>query len=269
MIRAEQISVRLGGAHPVLTDVSATLERGQVVVIVGRNAAGKTTLLRALAALVDPWTGTVTWDGRRPGAWTSSERAKRVAYVAQRPTLSAAFSVRETVELGRYALAAAPARIRTAIADFGLDAIVDRPYHMLSVGQQQRVALARAWAQVDPDGAILLDEPFAAMDLAETRRAAQRVRAHAAAGGLAVVVLHDLHLAAQLADTALLIDAGRLVAHGRAGEVLVADRLAAHFGVPFRLDPDGLPEPLLAVRGGTTVTSSSGGPNADIVQHRP
>lgn len=246
MIRARSISVRLG--HParrVLDGVDASLERGRIVAIVGRNAAGKTTLLRALAGLVAPAAGDVTWDGQSPARWGARERARRIAYVAQRPSLSARFSVRDTIALGRYALPPSDARITSATRAFGLGAIAERIYQELSVGQQQRVALARAWAQVDPDGALLLDEPFAAMDLAETDRCARLLRQHARGGGLVALVLHDLNLAARLADEVVVLDQGRMVAAGALRPILTAEFLSVHFGVPFRLDADGVPEPIL------------------------
>lgn len=244
MIRAERLAVRLG-ERTVIQEISASLERGTTVAIVGRNAAGKTTLLRSIGGILWPSAGTVTWDGKPPASWSARERAKRVAYVAQRPALSVRFSVRETIELGRYALVEDARRIDGAIGAFGLEAIAARPYHDLSVGQQQRVALARAWAQVEPTGALLLDEPFAAMDLAETDRALRLIRAHVAGGGAAAVVVHDLGLAARLADRVWLLAEGRMAADGPVKEVLRPDLLEQHFGVAFRLDADGIPAAVL------------------------
>ncbi len=243
-VRAERLSVRLGD-RMAIREITATLERGTTVAVVGRNAAGKTTLLRSIGGILRPTEGGVTWDGRPPSSWSARERAKRVAYVAQRPALSVRFSVRETIELGRYALVEDARRIDGAIGAFGLEAIAARAYHELSVGQQQRVALARAWAQVEPTGALLLDEPFAAMDLAETDRALRLIRAHVVGGGAAAVVVHDLGLAARLADRVWLLADGRMAADGPAAEVLRPDLLERHFGVAFRLDADGIPAAVL------------------------
>jgi iron complex transport system ATP-binding protein len=244
LIAARAVSVRLG-AQQALTEVSVTLARGRSVAIVGRNAAGKTTLLRALAGLLPPDSGEVLWEGRSPMRWSARDRARTIAYVAQRSSLSERFSVSETVELGRYALAAAPRRVAEALQAFGLEGLARRAYHELSVGQQQRVALARAWAQIDPGGVLLLDEPFAAMDLAETDRTLRLLDSHRAGGGSAVIVVHDLTLAARLADEAWLLDEGRLVAAGATSELLVPERLSAHFGVPFERDARGHPVPVL------------------------
>jgi iron complex transport system ATP-binding protein len=253
VIRASGVCVRLasdrGRLAWVLDGIDVTLERGRVVAIVGRNAAGKTTLLRTLAGVLEPSEGSVHWDGRDAATWSTRARAERIAYVAQRPSLSARFTVAETIALGRYALPTRPERVLDAIERFGLGAIADRLYHELSIGQQHRVSLARAWAQIESTGALLLDEPFAATDLAETDRSAKLVRQHAARGGLTVVVLHDLSLAARLADEVILLDGGRVAASGAVREVLTVEFLAQHFGVPFRLDLDGIPEPVIAARG--------------------
>lgn len=240
MITARSLRVRLGD-RVVVDDISVALGRGELVAIVGRNAAGKTTLLRTLAGLLVPIAGSVEWAGRSPNRWSARERAHRVAYVAQRPTLSERFSVRDTIELGRYALRHEPRRIDEAILAFGLEAIAARPYHDLSVGQQQRVALARAWAQADPDGVFLLDEPFAAMDLAETDRAVRLLRAHVGQGGAAIVVVHDLTLAARCSDRVWLLADGRMAAQGPTREILAPSVLEEHFGVRFVSDADGVP----------------------------
>ncbi len=266
MIEARAVSVQLGrpsssasssaavAQRRTVDNITSAFHRGQVVAIVGRNAAGKTTLLRALAGVIDVVAGEVLWDGRPPRRWSARERAKRVAYVAQRPLVSARFSVRETIELGRYALPPSDQRVQGAIEAFGLAEIQDRIYHELSVGQQQRVALARAWAQVDANGALLLDEPFAAMDLAETDRSATLVRRFVSGGGLAIVVLHDLSLAARIADAVVVLEAGRMALAGPIREVLTTDFLTRHFGVPFRLDVDGIPEPMVGQDGSKQVS---------------
>jgi iron complex transport system ATP-binding protein len=252
MIEARSVDVRLG-AHLALSSVSVRLTPGRSVAIIGRNAAGKTTLLRTLAGLLEPDAGVVLWEGRPPSRWSARDRARSVAYVAQRSSLSERFSVAETVELGRYALAPAPQRVETALRAFGLETLARRPYHDLSVGQQQRVALARAWAQVDPTGVLLLDEPFAAMDLAETDRTLRLLDAHRSAGGTAVIVVHDLTLAASFADEAWLLEGGRLVAAETSDAIFLPERLAPHFGVPFERDARGRPVPIVGPGGGDVV----------------
>jgi iron complex transport system ATP-binding protein len=231
------------GAIEALRDVTVSARPGRITALIGPNAAGKSTLLRCVIGVVRPTGGSVLIDGRPAHAMRPRELAARVAYVPQRPVLSAPFTVREVVRLGRYALPPSPARTRQAIDRLEIGDLADRPYPSLSTGQQQRATLARAVAQVADDGHLVLDEPTSAMDLRHVRRCARVLREAADAGVTVIVAMHDLTLVASIADDAWLLDAGRLVASGPATEVLAPDRLAAVFATPFLSlqDPDGKP----------------------------
>lgn len=242
MIEAVDASVRFG-AIEALRAVSLAVHPGERIAIVGRNAAGKSTLLRVLGGLLPATRGVVRLDGRPIGAWSSAARAARIAFVAQRPQLAVSFTLREFVALGRFARPSAPARIDAAIAAVGLGDCPERRFHELSVGQQQRGALARALAQAEPDAVLLLDEPFAAMDYGEVVRSLALLDRHAAGGGVVVCVLHDLALASRLASRVWLLDEGRLVAEGPTAAVLAPSALSARFGVPFVALADGTPVP--------------------------
>ncbi len=243
MIEIRDLEVRLGG-RAVLRAVGARAMPGDAIALIGRNAAGKTTLVRAMAGLVAPSGGSVALDGRDVRTFTPRERARRIAFVAQRPVVSAAFTVRETVALGRFALPSDPTRIDRALSDLGLADLADRPYHALSVGQQQRAALARALAQAEPTSVLLLDEPFAALDLAEVGRSLHLVRRHAEAGGIVVAVLHDLAVAAALAKRVWILDEGTLADDARVEVALDPGRLEARYGIAFEQTASGLPCPL-------------------------
>jgi iron complex transport system ATP-binding protein len=159
--------------------------------------------------------------------------ARRVAYVPQRSVVSASFTVREVVELGRYALPPSRRRVDEALAQLDLVEIADRPYPALSVGQQQRAALARAVAQLASDGHLILDEPTSAMDLRHVREAMLLLRRLADGGATVLVAVHDLMLAASAADECWLLDRGRLAASGPARDVMNLERLHEVFGVGF------------------------------------
>ncbi len=168
--------------------------------------------------------------------------ARSVAFVPQRSTVAAPFSVRQVVELGRCALSPDSTRVEASIERLQLQEIADRPYPALSVGQQQRVTLARALAQLESGGHLILDEPLSAMDLAHAHDAVELLKELAAAGSTVVIALHDVSLAAAFADEVWLLSAGDLVAAGPAGDILIPDRLEAVFSVPFRrlVDEDGV-----------------------------
>ena len=223
----------------MLRGLTASVGAGDAVAVIGRNAAGKTTLLRAMAGLIRARTGEVRLDGNNVAMLAPRQRARRLAFVAQRPIVAAAFTVRESVALGSFARGSDLPRVAVELDRFGLTECADRPFHALSVGQQQRAALARAFVQADARSLLFVDEPFAAMDLGETSRCLGHLRKHAENGGAVVAVLHDLAQATALASRVWLIDDGRLAADGAAVDVLQAEKLTHWFGVPFDVGPHG------------------------------
>ena len=224
---------RHSGGVDALRDVSVDAVPGRITAVLGPNAAGKSTLLRCVIGALTPTAGTVLIDGTPAHRLHPKMLAHRIAYVPQRPRVAAAFTVREVVELGRYALPASRRRIDLALEQLALQEITDRPFPLLSVGQQQRVTLARAVAQLGPDGHLLLDEPASAMDLYHARTCAALLRRLADGGATVIVAMHDLTLAAHIADECWLLHEGRLVAAGPTREVMDIRRLQEVFGVEF------------------------------------
>jgi iron complex transport system ATP-binding protein len=241
----------LSFAYPrvdVLNDVTVTAAHSRITAVIGPNAAGKSTLLRCMVGAISPQRGCVRIDGRPAHKLSARNIARRIAYVPQRSNVAAAFTVREVVELGRYALPVNRSKVDDAIARLDLSDIVDRPYPTLSVGQQQRVTLARAVAQLSRDGHLLLDEPTSAMDLLHIRQSVMLLRELAATGVTIVIAMHDLALAASFVDEVWLLAGGRLISAGSACDVLNADRLASVFGVDFEWIATPLGQRLLVPR---------------------
>lgn len=207
LIACDGAALRLGTVE-VLDGVSIAWNRGGVTSLLGRNGAGKTTLLRALAGLLAPVRGSITLAGRAVASMPPGERAARLAFAAQRPVVSADFLVEEVVALGRYALPPDPARIDAAIDALGLGAFRGRRFGALSIGEQHRVALARAFAQLGPEGVLLADEPFAALDLGEAERVRALLTDHGRGGGTVIASVHDPARAVALADRLVLLEAG-------------------------------------------------------------
>ncbi len=239
-VRVRDISHRYGRVQ-ALESVTADAAPGRITAVLGPNAAGKSTLLRCVIGALSPAAGCVLIDGEPAHQLPTRKLAGRVAYVPQRPQVSAAFTVREVVELGRYALAASRRRIDEALGELDLNEIADRPFPTLSVGQQQRATLARAVAQIADDGHLVLDEPASAMDLRHVRSSTALLRRLADGGATVLVAMHDLTLALSLADECWLLDHGRLVAAGPTTEVISIERLHEVFGVGFEWieRPDG------------------------------
>lgn len=244
-LQVRDLDVSYGRDAAVLDGVSIEAHPGRVVVLVGPNAAGKSTLLKAMAGLLRPRGGSITLDGESVGAMAPARRAARIAWMAQRPSLTGRFTVREVVAIGRFARPQDPEAIQRAINSAGLAEHAERTAEELSVGQQQRVSFARALAQVPERGVLLLDEPFGPLDPAQVELAAREVRARARAGGIVVVAVHELRLARVLGDDVIGLRDGRVEVAGEIAAALDSGAIERLFGVPCVEGPEG---PLPALR---------------------
>jgi iron complex transport system ATP-binding protein len=231
-LTVEHVSVRYGAIR-ALADVSVTARAGRVIALLGPNAAGKSTLLRTSIGAQKASAGRALLHGADVCGLRARDRAARIAYVPQRSHVAAAFTVQQVISLGRYALAPDPDRIVDALERLELGSLADRPYASLSVGQQQRVTLARAIAQLAPEGLLVLDEPLSGMDPAHVRRAMSILLDLAAGGATVIIAMHDITLAAGVADEAWVLRDGRVHAAGDVEDVLTPERLEAVFDAPF------------------------------------
>ncbi len=254
-LSAQGLAVRLGRGL-VLQDITLEVHAGWTA-LVGPNGAGKSTLLRALAGLQPLAAGQVQLNGRALPAWPAGERAQQLAWLAQQAEVTGELTVRETVELGRIArlgLLGTPgpadaAAVDRAMATTECSAWAGRRLHELSGGERQRVLLARVLATEAP--LLLLDEPTTHLDAPHQRLLARLFRrlAHDSTAPRAVLtVLHDLPIALR-ADRLLVLDAGRLQAHGPPSAPAVQAALVRVFGHAIRIDTDagGRPRVRLAL----------------------
>ncbi len=238
-LSATGLGVRFGRVE-ALHGIDVEVRPGRVLAVLGRNASGKSTLLRTLAGVQVPSLGVVTLDGRPLDAWPRAMRAQRLGYLAQQPELVGGFTVAESVAFGGHAAGGVgPSGVRNALETVGLAGLAARPFRDLSVGQRQRAAFARVLVQVASDGVLVLDEPFAAQDPGEVDRLIRVVRARAATGRAVVAAVHDATVAHAIADDVVLLDGGRLVFAGPAADGLAPDRLGTLFGIPFTTGPSG------------------------------
>jgi iron complex transport system ATP-binding protein len=229
------LSVTLGG-RTVLHDVDLEAHPGEVLALLGPNGAGKSTLLKALAGLL-PYGGRVEIAETEVAALSPRDRARRISYVPQRSLLRSALSVEEVVALGRYVHGGSfggmsksdKEAINHALSTAHADALRDRIFTQLSVGEQQRVLLARALASDAP--ILLLDEPTAALDVGEGMAVLRLIRTLAARKHTLIVVLHDLADALSTTDRALLLKDGRVFEQGQTREVISAEPIRAVYGV--------------------------------------
>jgi iron complex transport system ATP-binding protein len=231
---------------PVVHGAGIRLLPGRVTALVGPNGSGKSTMLRALARLHKPDSGTVVLPGDID-AYGLSHRdfARRVTLLAQsRPTPSG-LSVRELVEFGRHPHRGRWVRgdadgasvIEHAMELTGVADLAEKQVDQLSGGQLQRVWLASCLAQ-DTD-VLLLDEPTTYLDLRYQVELLDLIRDLADDHGVTVgVVLHDLDQAAAIADHLVLLEEGHVLAAGTPEEVLVGDILSAAYGIRVDVEVD-------------------------------
>ncbi len=225
------------GGRTLLEHATLTLGPGEFVALLGPNGAGKTTLLRAALGITRRAGGEALLDGREILSLHPTERARRIAYLPQQRSLAWPNRVRDVVALGRFAFGASPSRpgpedaaaTARALRDADLEHLADRSADTLSGGERARMHVARALAAEAP--LLLADEPVAALDPLHQHQIMRLLRRFVNEGGGALVVLHDLDLAARYADRLIWMREGRIVADGSTKETLTPERLAVVHGI--------------------------------------
>ncbi len=249
-LTAKGLSARYGTAD-VFSDVSLAVAPGEVVVVVGPNGVGKSTLLRILSGIARAATGTVHLDGDDIAQMTPRARAARIGVLLEAPDATFGFTTRELVLLGRYphlgrmgfASTIDLAHVERAIDAMQLGPLADRPYPTLSSGERQRTGIARLLCQAPP--VMLLDEPTARLDPTHALHVVGLLRQAAADGNAVLAVVHDLDLAAKLADRLIVLAEGRVVAAGTPDEVLDPALIERVWAVRARRVDDGRPSVVL------------------------
>lgn len=237
MLRATDV-VYGYGARPVLDGVSFDVPEGSLCGLVGPNGAGKSTFLRCLYGALRPSAGTVLLGERDVRTLSRREIAHAIGVVPQQCHPAFPVSVGHFVAAGRFARSAGVlgpsqadrAVVRDCLAELGLEALAERSIDELSGGEFRRVLIAQALAQ-EPR-VLLFDEPVQQLDLLHQVEVMEFARSYARRGGTAaVVVLHDLALAARYCDTIAILHRGRVARHGTPDETLTADVIREVWGV--------------------------------------
>lgn len=230
--------------HTILNDVSVTVHAGEVIALVGPNGAGKSTLLSVLAGDLPISTGNVSVCGDDLSSLSVRELSHRRAVLTQSNHVGFEFMVSEVIEMGRAPWTRTPRSqedpeaIAEAIDAMDVEPFLPKLFNELSGGERARVSMARVLAQRTP--ILMLDEPTAALDIQHQERLMRVVRERAAQGVGAVVVVHDLGLAAAYADTIVVLADGSVVAQGTPRDVLTAELLSEVYNTPVRIVEDGV-----------------------------
>jgi iron-siderophore transport system ATP-binding protein len=240
----------------VVRELDLAIPDGRVTVIVGPNACGKSTTLRALGRLLKPKGGAVLLDGTSLAKLPTKRIAQQIGLLPQTPVAPEAITVADLVSRGRQPhqswwqqwseadeRAVTEAMERTDVA-----ALAERPVDELSGGQRQRVWIAMALAQETE--LLLLDEPTTYLDIAHQVEVLDLVRQlNQDRGRTVVVVLHDLNQAARYADHLVAMKEGQIVASGTPSEIVTADLVREVFGLECVVVPDPVTGSPLVVPG--------------------
>ena len=245
---------RVSYRHPsaevdAVDDVSVSIGAGRMTALLGPNGAGKSTLFQLLLGTLTPRGGTVTFKGRQVSDWSRRDLALDIGAVPQGEA-EPLFSVREIVAMGRYPRLG-PWRREQAEDVAAIDAAMERCdvaqlshrwLSTLSGGERQRVRLARALAQ-EPS-VLALDEPTTFLDIRHEMTTFELLRRLRDEGVGVVLVTHNLNLAARYADELILLNRGRLVAHGSPTDVLTKEQVDAVYEWPVSIvrDAAGAPQ---------------------------
>jgi iron complex transport system ATP-binding protein len=244
MLEANEITVNYG-ARLAVSAVSLRLNAGEVTAIIGPNGAGKSTMLRTLNGGLESAAGEILLDGQALRAYSRRAIANRIAVVAQEADLRFPVTVFEFVLGGRYAWASTSGwgwetsrDVEVALEvlrETQLEELSSRLMNELSGGERQRAVLARALAT--EAAILLLDEPTANLDLAHQATILALVRSRCdRRGTAALVVTHDINLAAEFSNHILLMKDGRSIAFGEPDEVLTPELLKELFAVRVLVD---------------------------------
>jgi ABC-type cobalamin/Fe3+-siderophores transport system ATPase subunit len=243
-LRAEGVTLAYE-SRTVSRDLDVRIPDGSFTVIVGPNACGKSTLLRALARMLRPKAGQVVLDGQAIGSLPSKEVARRLGLLPQSPIAPDGITVADLVSRGRYphqSLLRQWSRddaraVDAAMRATAVDGLAERLVDELSGGQRQRVWLAMVLAQETP--ILLLDEPTTFLDITHQIEVLDLCAAlHEQQGATMVAVLHDLNHACRYATHLIAMRDGAIVAEGAPGEIVDAELVERVFGLRCRVIPD-------------------------------
>ena len=239
-LQAKNIRVAYGN-KVIIEDLSLQIPDGEFTVIVGPNACGKSTLLKALSRMVEPVRGEVLLDGKPVGELPPKEVARQMSLLPQSPVAPEGIVVEDLVGRGRYPhqgffkqwSSEDERKVNQAMARAHVKELAQRYVTELSGGQRQRVWISLVLAQDAP--IVLLDEPTTYLDIAHQVEVLNLARALQREGFTVVAVLHELTLAFRYATNLVMMKEGAIVAEGQVNDVVTPELMEDVYGLRCEL----------------------------------
>lgn len=200
MLQLKQLAIGYGKT-PLVDDISASAREGDLIILAGRNGTGKSTLIRTLAGLLSPLSGSAEVNGHSVHALSPRERAATISLVLSQSRAETALRVSEVIALGAWPRSTDvdDPKIAALLRQFDLTDVAERRLDQISDGERQKTMIARAMLQETP--LIVMDEPTAYLDLPSRIAWWRELDTLKAAGKMVIVSTHDLHQAHELAHT--------------------------------------------------------------------
>lgn len=246
MLEAQNISYAQR-KFTILENIDVSVNYGELLVIVGPNGAGKSTLLSVLANELARHEQPVYFKNKTFKDWDEKELAHTKAKFSQNNSPDIPLSVKDVVMMGRYPYfstiphQADEDAVHKAMEETDVSALATRDYNSLSGGEKQRVHLARVLAQLDnkvENKMVFLDEPLNNLDVLHQHRILHTIKNFTEQGNAAIIVLHDLNLAAQFADKVMLLKNGQIAAHNVPGKVFTTEIISRVYNFPCTVCPN-------------------------------
>jgi iron complex transport system ATP-binding protein len=241
MLKINNLSVFYGDRQ-ILHDIQLEVKSGEIVVLLGPNGAGKSTLIRSISGVIPIRKGNIFVDQKDVTTLSTMDRARHISVVPQAVSIPPAFTVWETVLLGRtpylnflgQTSAKDEAIARQALEQVDVLHLIDKRMNEISGGEQQRVLLARTLAQDTP--ILLMDEPTTHLDISHQVDLLKLITKQAREKNLTVLIaLHDLNLASMFADRIAIVQTGLLCVAGTPRETLTSEIINSVYNVPVHV----------------------------------
>lgn len=246
MITAEKIRYSYK-KFSILNGVNIRVDYGEFLVIVGPNGAGKSTLLNILCNELEADAQSILFKNRKLNEWSLKELAQHKSKFSQHHNSDIPLFTEDVVMMGRYPyFQSHPSQedyewVDKMMEEVAILPLKGRNYNTLSGGEKQRTHLARVLVQLQnkiSNKLVFLDEPLNNLDVKHQHKVLDTVKKFTEKGNTAIVVLHDLNLAAQYADKVLLLKNGEIVAHGKPGEVFTGKIISSAYNFPCMICPN-------------------------------